>query len=102
MGRWLRMPSGTITVSRIALVKPTKADAITNMLVQLARSGQIRQRVSEQELIDLLDQVEQRTGGDNEPKIIVRPPLLVLPTTFRPPTLLTWHSLAALLRRCCP
>lgn len=62
------------TVSRIALVKPAKADAITNMLVQLARSGQIRQRVSEEELIALLDQVEQRAGGDSEPKIIVRLP----------------------------
>ena len=58
-------------VSRIALVKPQKSRAITDLLVRMAQSGQLRQRVTEDQLIGLLDQVDQSQGGDGEPKITV-------------------------------
>ncbi|PKI82900.1 hypothetical protein MVES_003321 [Malassezia vespertilionis] len=46
-------------LSRIALVKPQKSNAVTDILIQMARSGQIRQRITEEQLILLLDQMEQ-------------------------------------------
>lgn len=44
-------------VSRIALVKPDRARAIEQLLARMAQSGQLRGRVSEDQLIDVLDQV---------------------------------------------
>ncbi|KDN44732.1 DNA-binding TFAR19-related protein [Tilletiaria anomala UBC 951] len=56
-------------LSRIALVKPQKSQAITDLLLRMAQSGQLRQRVTEDQLIGLLDQVDQSQSGANEPKI---------------------------------
>ncbi|WFD28121.1 hypothetical protein MNAN1_003127 [Malassezia nana] len=58
-------------VSRIALVKPQKAAAISDILLQMARSGQVRQRVSEEQLIMLLDQVDQAGTNESASKITV-------------------------------
>lgn len=61
-------------VSRISLVKPQKAQGITNLLIQMAQSGQIRSRINEEQLIGLLEQVEraQGSGGDGSAgKIVV-------------------------------
>ncbi|WFC94590.1 hypothetical protein MBRA1_001223 [Malassezia brasiliensis] len=51
-------------LSRIALVKPQKSKAVTDILIQMARSGQVRQRVSEAQLISLLDQIDQAQPHD--------------------------------------
>lgn len=59
-------------MSRIALVKPQKASAISDILLQMARSGQVRQRVSEEQLIMLLDQVDQVGANESANKITVR------------------------------
>ncbi|EDP41492.1 hypothetical protein MGL_4185 [Malassezia globosa CBS 7966] len=58
-------------LSRIALVKPQKADTISDLLLQMARSGQVRQRVTEDQLIMLLDQVDQATSQESTGKITV-------------------------------
>ncbi|SHO78818.1 Similar to S.cerevisiae protein YMR074C (Protein with homology to human PDCD5) [Malassezia sympodialis ATCC 42132] len=58
-------------LSRIALVKPQKAAAISDILLQMARSGQVRQRVSEDQLIMLLDQVDQVGANESANKITV-------------------------------
>ncbi|GAA5842589.1 hypothetical protein JCM5353_008476 [Sporobolomyces roseus] len=54
-------------LSRISLVKPDRARAIEQLLMRMAQSGQLRGRVSEDQLIDVLDQVEAmekgQTGG---------------------------------------
>lgn len=61
-------------MSRIALVKPQKSSMITDILVRMARSGQVRQRVTEAQLISLLDQVDHASGAAEGPsKITVRP-----------------------------
>ncbi|WFD44470.1 hypothetical protein MPSI1_003138 [Malassezia psittaci] len=52
-------------LSRIALVKPQKSNAVTDMLIQMARSGQVRQRVTEAQLISLLDQLDQAQPHDS-------------------------------------
>ena len=46
-----------VTVSRIALVSPTRSNQIESILLRMLQSGQLRGRVSEQQLIDLLEQV---------------------------------------------
>jgi hypothetical protein len=44
-------------VSRIALVSPTRSNQIESILLRMLQAGQLRGRVSEQQLIDLLEQV---------------------------------------------
>ena len=44
-------------VSRVALVKPEKARAVGDMIIQSAMSGRIGGRVDESELIRILEQV---------------------------------------------
>lgn len=43
-------------VSRIALVSPERSKQIETILLRMAQSGQLRGRVTEEQLIDLLNQ----------------------------------------------
>lgn len=46
---------------------------VTDVLVRMARTGQVRQRVTEAQLISLLDQVDQASGAtEGSGKITVR------------------------------
>lgn len=45
------------TVSRISLVSPERSRQIEGILVRMAQSGQLRGKVSEEQLIELLEQV---------------------------------------------
>jgi len=49
-------------LSRIALVSPDRSKQIEMILVRMAQSGQLRGRVTEEQLIDLLDQMEEVQG----------------------------------------
>lgn len=46
-----------IAVSRIALVRPERARGIEQLLMRMAQGGQLRGKVSEDQLIGVLDQV---------------------------------------------
>ncbi|KAJ1023197.1 hypothetical protein NDA16_003350 [Ustilago loliicola] len=59
-------------LSRIGLVKPQKARQITDLLIRMAQSGQIRGRITQDQLIGLLDQVDQANAGDSAGKITSR------------------------------
>ncbi len=48
-----------LLVSRIALVNPQLSNQIEGILLRMAQSGQLRGRVTETQLIGLLDQVRQ-------------------------------------------
>ena len=50
-------------VARIALVKPEKARAIEDMIINAARRGALGEKVSEDRLIDLLEQVNEKTAA---------------------------------------
>ena len=50
---------------RIALVKADRARAIEDLVLDMARRGQIRQRVTEPELVGLLEEISSREK-DNE------------------------------------
>ncbi|KAG0664986.1 hypothetical protein C6P46_000612 [Rhodotorula mucilaginosa] len=58
-------PEARERLSRIALVKPDRARAIEQLLARMAQSGQLRGRVSEDQLIDVLDQVEAMEKGQS-------------------------------------
>jgi hypothetical protein len=49
------------SVSRIALVSPERSKRIESIVIQMAQSGQLRGRVSEEQLIGLLDQASHLT-----------------------------------------
>lgn len=51
-------------LNRIALVNPKLSSQVESILVRMAQSGQLRGRVSEQQLIGLLDQAD---GQPNSP-----------------------------------
>ena len=58
-------PEARDRLRRIALVKPDRAQSIEDMLLRMARGGQIRGKVSEDELVGLLSQVgqDEKKGG---------------------------------------
>lgn len=62
-------------VSRIALVNPQLSAQVESILVRMAQSGQLRGRVSEQQLIGLLDQADGQQSSATAKKgaIVVRP-----------------------------
>jgi len=49
-------------LSRIALVSPERSRQIESILLRMAQSGQLRGRVSEAQLIELLEQMEEGQG----------------------------------------
>ncbi|XP_060192319.1 uncharacterized protein LOC132621868 isoform X2 [Lycium barbarum] len=48
-------------VARIALVKPDKAKGVEDVILRAAQYGQITEKVSEQKLIELLEQINTQT-----------------------------------------
>ncbi|TDH69661.1 hypothetical protein CCR75_005815 [Bremia lactucae] len=57
------LPDARERLARIAMVKPEKARAIEDMVIQMAQRGQLAAKIDEEKLIDLLNQV-----GVNEEK----------------------------------
>ncbi|KAM6943395.1 programmed cell death protein 5 [Xenentodon cancila] len=53
--------SARARLSNLALVKPEKANAVENYLIQMARFGQLGGKVSESGLIEILEKVSQQT-----------------------------------------
>ncbi|KNZ74767.1 Programmed cell death protein 5 [Termitomyces sp. J132] len=51
------------TVSRISLVSPERSKQIEGILFRMAQNGQLRGRVSENQLIELLEQMEDVQGN---------------------------------------
>jgi len=48
-------------LNTIALTKPEKAAMVESMLIRMAQMGQIQQKLNEQQLKDLLEQVSEKT-----------------------------------------
>uniref|UniRef100_H3CV74 Programmed cell death protein 5 n=1 Tax=Tetraodon nigroviridis TaxID=99883 RepID=H3CV74_TETNG len=53
--------SARVQMSNLALVKPEKAKAVENYLIQMARLGQLGSKISESGLIEILEKVNQQT-----------------------------------------
>lgn len=54
------LPQARERLARIRLVKPEKARAIEEMIIGAARQGALREKVTEERLIELLEQVNER------------------------------------------
>ncbi|KAN0110536.1 DNA-binding TFAR19-related protein [Hyaloscypha variabilis] len=61
-------PEAADRLGRIRLVKESRAQDVENRLIVLARSGQLRQKVTEEQLKELLGAVAE---GKEEAKIVV-------------------------------
>uniref|UniRef100_A0A915E770 Programmed cell death protein 5 n=1 Tax=Ditylenchus dipsaci TaxID=166011 RepID=A0A915E770_9BILA len=48
-------------LNNLAAVKPEKAKAVENMIIQMARMGQIREKLSDERFRQLLDQISEKT-----------------------------------------
>ncbi|KAF8636526.1 hypothetical protein AX17_003339 [Amanita inopinata Kibby_2008] len=55
-------------LSRIALVSPERSTKIEGLILSLAQTGKLRGRVTESQLIDLLDQLEDVQGNSTNRK----------------------------------
>lgn len=51
-------------MSRIAIVKESKARAVEELLLNMARSGQLREKVGEKQLIELLETISSQTAAE--------------------------------------
>lgn len=63
-----------LAVARIALVKPEKARAVENMILQMAQRGQIQEKVSEDRLRSMLEQISEQEGASKKITITRRRP----------------------------
>ncbi|SAL95355.1 hypothetical protein [Absidia glauca] len=57
-------------LSRIQMVKPDKARAVEDLLIRMAQSNQLRNKVSEPQLIDLLGQLNQQESGSTQNRVV--------------------------------
>ncbi|MFX9845909.1 DNA-binding protein [Acinetobacter baumannii] len=53
-------------LARIALVKPEKARGVEDVIIRAAQSGQIAEKVSEERLISLLEQINTQTSKETK------------------------------------
>ncbi|XP_061341234.1 uncharacterized protein LOC133287610 isoform X2 [Gastrolobium bilobum] len=54
-------PEARERIARIALVKPEKARGVEDVILRAAQMGQITEKVSEERLISLLEQINNQT-----------------------------------------
>ncbi|KAJ5335337.1 hypothetical protein N7541_005164 [Penicillium brevicompactum] len=65
-------PAAADRLGRIRLVKESRATDIENRLIMLAQSGQLRQKVTEEQLKDLLGAIaENQRKEEEEHKIVI-------------------------------
>lgn len=64
------LPEAADRLGRIRLVKESRATDIENRLIMLARTGQLRQKVTEEQLKELLGAVAEQQQQE-EKKIVV-------------------------------
>ncbi|KAK9811763.1 hypothetical protein WJX72_009653 [[Myrmecia] bisecta] len=67
-------PQARERLARIALVKPEKARGVENILLQMAQRGQIVEKVSEERLISLLEQINEQQATKTKVTIQRRRP----------------------------
>ncbi|CAA0832366.1 double-stranded DNA-binding family protein [Striga hermonthica] len=59
-------PEARERVARIALVKPEKARGVEDVVIRAAQMGQIVEKVSEERLISLLEQINTQTTKETK------------------------------------
>ncbi|KAI7973104.1 hypothetical protein EIK77_004381 [Talaromyces pinophilus] len=64
-------PAAADRLGRIRLVKESRATDIENRLIMLAQTGQLRQKVTEDQLKDLLNAVAENSRKEEEEQKVV-------------------------------
>ncbi|KAL7142538.1 hypothetical protein ABFS83_08G130100 [Erythranthe nasuta] len=59
-------PEARARLARIALVKPDKARGVEDVILRAAQMGQIVEKVSEERLISLLEQINTQTTKETK------------------------------------
>lgn len=62
-------PAAADRLGRIRLVKASRAEDVENRLIMLARSGQLRQKVNEEQLKDILGAVSDQQKEQETVKV---------------------------------
>ncbi|KAL9542378.1 hypothetical protein MBANPS3_008648 [Mucor bainieri] len=57
-------------LGRIQMVKADKARAVEDLLIRMAQSNQLRSKVTEKQLIDLLGQINQQDSTSTQTRIV--------------------------------
>ncbi|KAI8902346.1 programmed cell death protein 5 [Globomyces pollinis-pini] len=65
-------PDARERLARIRIVKEDKATGVEEMLIRMAKSGQIRGKVTETQLIDLLNQISEQNTVKTKIKFVRR------------------------------
>lgn len=69
------MPEARERLARIALVKPDKARSVENMILAAAQRGAITEKVSEERLRGMLEQISERDSKQSKITIQRRRPM---------------------------
>lgn len=59
-------------VGRIQMVKADKARAVEDLLIRMAQTNQLRNKVTESQLIDLLGQLNEKESSSTSIRIVVK------------------------------
>lgn len=62
-------PEAADRLGRIRLVKASRAEDVENRLIMLARSGQLRQKITEEQLKDILNGLSEQEQA-KEPTVV--------------------------------
>jgi programmed cell death protein 5 len=65
-------PDAADRLGRIRLVKASRATDVENRLIMLARSGQLRQKVTEEQLKDILGAVSENEAAQEQKITVTR------------------------------
>ncbi|KAG0170515.1 hypothetical protein DFQ28_001977 [Apophysomyces sp. BC1034] len=57
-------------LARIQMVKADKARAVEDLLIRMAQSNQLRNQVTEKQLVDLLGQINQQEPSASQTRIV--------------------------------
>ena len=57
-------------LGRIQMVKADKARAVEDLLIRMAQSNQLRSKITEKQLIDLLGQINQQDSSSTQTRIV--------------------------------
>ncbi|ODQ83115.1 hypothetical protein BABINDRAFT_173923 [Babjeviella inositovora NRRL Y-12698] len=63
-------PEARDRLSRVRIVRPDRAQAVEDYIVRMAQSGQLRKKVGEEEIVEILDGVSRDQQKQQETKII--------------------------------
>ncbi|CCH43083.1 hypothetical protein BN7_2630 [Wickerhamomyces ciferrii] len=64
-------PEARARLSRVNLVRPDRAKAVEQYIIRLAQSGQIRRKLDEESIVEILNGIARDQNKQNETKIVV-------------------------------